>query len=300
MSKAKVLVVDDERLNIDILVSVLSYDYDVIVAKNGEQAIKRVEEQKPDVILLDILMPDMNGYQVLEALQKLPEAKKIPVIFITAKRTPEEELIGLQMGAADYISKPFTPALVQVRVANQIKYKRNQDKLEKLNKTDPLTGIANRRHFDEYFNMQRESCLRANVPLSLIMLDIDFFKNYNDYYGHSAGDDVLNQVAVALQINLERTTDLVARYGGEEFTIVLPATDAVGAELCAHKLHQAVKHLGIEHDASEAGKILTASLGVATIQADKDKTGDDLFKAADNALYKAKSAGRDQYKLNPL
>lgn len=295
MSKARVLVVEDERLNINILVSILVDHYDVVIAKNGEQAIRRVEEQEPDLILLDIMLPDMDGYEVYNRIQALTE-DKIPVIFITSKRSPEEETKGLKMGAVDYITKPFTPSIVEVRIANQVEFKRNRDKLTRLNRTDSLTGLSNRRHLDEYLKIQRAAMARTESALSIIMIDIDFFKNYNDKYGHCAGDECLRQVAQALSSGMHRSTDMVARYGGEEFTVVLPATEIDGAETFAKQLQEMIANKEIAHEGSETASHVTISMGIASLDFEDTTTSVGTFvEHADKALYEAKQKGRNQY-----
>lgn len=295
MRKARILVVDDERLNLNIMVSILSEDYEVIIAKSGEQALKRIEAQAPDLILLDITMPDMDGYMVFDRLDAIAGHRKIPVIFITSKRSPEEEIKGLKMGAVDYITKPFSPAILEVRVANQIESKRNKDELERLNRTDVLTGIANRRHFDEYFALRKKELARSNSTLAIIMIDIDYFKQFNDCYGHGDGDDCLKVVANTLTDTLKRQTDLVARYGGEEFVVILPATELSGATRCAQRLCEAISNLCIPHEKSNTSNYVTVSLGVAALTSDqREVTADSLLKLADKALYQAKTLGRNQ------
>lgn len=297
MTKARVLVVEDERLNINILVSILVDEYDVVIAKTGEQAIKRVKEQVPDLVLLDIMLPDMNGYQVYEEIQTLSE-DKIAVIFITSMRTPEEETKGLKLGAVDYITKPFTPSIVEVRIANQIEFKRNKDDLKRLNRTDPLTGLSNRRHLDEYVQILKAAMVRTESALSVIMLDVDYFKNYNDHYGHSAGDECLRQVAHALAASIHRSTDFVARYGGEEFVVVLPATDSSGAQNFARQLQGIINNKEIPHEASETASHVTISMGIATLHAEDQTTPlEALMEHADKALYQAKQNGRDQFSI---
>lgn len=299
MSKARILIVDDERLNINVMVSILSDDYELVIAKSGEQALKRVEVQAPDLILLDICMPDMDGYTVFEHIRAMTGNTKIPVIFITAMRSPEEEIKGLKMGAVDYITKPFTPSIVEVRVANQIEAKRNRDELERLNRTDALTGISNRRCFDEFITRQRESTVRSETSLSIIMVDIDHFKEFNDCYGHAAGDDCLKKVAKALDGELDRTTDFIARYGGEEFVVILPATDTEGATRCAGRLCDAVSELNIKHEQSVTNAHVTASFGVATLQPEqREVSAETLLEWADQALYQAKTLGRNQYQVS--
>lgn len=295
MSKARILVVEDERLNINILVSILTDDYEVVVAKNGEQAIKRVQDQVPDLVLLDIILPDMNGYEVFEKMQELV-TDPLPIIFITSKRSPEEETKGLKLGAVDYITKPFTPSIVEVRIANQIEYKRNRDELKRLNRTDALTGIANRRHLDEYLALQKARTQKKKAALSLIMVDIDYFKQYNDHYGHASGDDCLKQVALTLSEQLYQATDFVARYGGEEFAIVLAEVSKEEALSFAQVLQNAIIDKQIPHQASTVSEHVTISLGIATLSAkDCDVSAEELFERADKALYQAKVEGRNRY-----
>lgn len=297
MTQARILVVEDERLNINILVSILVDDYDVIIAKTGEQAIKRVKEQVPDLVLLDIMLPDMEGYEVYERIQAEAD-DKIPVIFVTSKRSPEEETKGLKLGAVDYITKPFTPSIVEVRIANQVEFKRNRDELKRLNRTDPLTGLSNRRHLDEVIRIQKAAMSRAESYLSVIMIDIDYFKNYNDHYGHNAGDECLRQVAHLLAANVNRVTDFVARFGGEEFMIVLPATDSTGAENMALQLQQALAKKEIAHEASDVAPHITFSMGIASLSPfDKRTSIEKLIEYADIALYRSKEKGRNQYNV---
>ena len=223
--KGRVLIVDDEKINCIVLISLLE-DYSTIIALNGEQAIQRaLSDQPPDLILLDVNMPGLDGYEVCRLLKQNEKTKNIAIIFITVKATEAEEAKGLNLGAVDYISKPFSPAIVLARVANHMELKRQRDLLEHLHITDALTGIANRRRFDLSLAHEWKRVVRMKGCISLIMIDIDFFKQFNDNYGHAAGDECLKEVAVALDKACEREIDLLARYGGEEFVAVLPGTD---------------------------------------------------------------------------
>lgn len=299
MSKARLLIVDDERCNITVLIEIFANKYDIVVAKNGIQAIERIEQKLPDLILLDIIMPEIDGYLVFNQIRALPQGRRIPIIFITGMRSAVEETKGLQMGAVDYITKPFTASIVAVRVANQIEAKQNRDILKRLNVTDPLTGIANRRHFDEYINLQLDTAKRSKSSLSLIMIDIDHFKPFNDHYGHCAGDDCLKTVAMAMSSCMERKLDVIARYGGEEFAVILPTTDQQGAEHCAQSLCETVSQLAIPHSYSTSAKVVTVSLGIATVCCARQNISVvDLICLADNALYRAKESGRNQYQCH--
>jgi diguanylate cyclase (GGDEF)-like protein len=293
--RERVLIVDDERFNINVLLDILSTDYESIVAKSGEQALKRLEgEVLPDIILLDVLMPGIDGYEVCSRIKKDPRLKDIPVLFITALDQDHEEKRGLELGAVDYISKPFSPLLVRLRVKNHLKTKRQSDLLRDLANLDGLTGVPNRRRFDEQLDEEWALSTRYRTPLSLILIDIDFFKSYNDTYGHLMGDDCLSKVAKTLLQGVGRPPDLLARYGGEEFVCLLPNTGAEGAKTIGGRLRDAVATLGIPHERSTAEDHVTISLGAATRVASGDERVSVLVNQADGNLYRAKEQGRNR------
>jgi len=289
-----ILLVDDAPTNIQVLNETLKDDYRLFFATSGKDALRLVNESPPDLIILDVIMPDMDGYEVCRALKSNALLHDIPIIFITSMRQQQDEVIGLELGAVDYITKPFNPAIVRLRVRNQIELKRQRDLLARLSNLDGLTGIPNRRAFNTCLDREWRRCQRSRKPLSLIMADIDHFKKYNDTYGHLAGDDCLKTVSAALQRILERPGDLMARYGGEEFVALLPETDTSGAQLVAAKMLQAVTELGILHAGAHAGAHVTISVGVATVFPKRTTTTAELFEAADNALYQAKQNGRNR------
>lgn len=294
LSKGTVLVVDDETVNCDVLISLLN-GYKVLVAKNGEQAIERSNSHPPDLILLDVVMPGISGYDVCKRLKEDENTASIPIIFVTMKSTIEEEAKGLQLGAVDYISKPFSPAIVQARVNNHMQLKRQRDLLESLNVTDSLTGISNRRHFDRALIQNWQSASRTKSDMALLMIDIDHFKQFNDHYGHQAGDECLSAIAKTLALQSERELDLICRYGGEEFAAILPHTDLHGAELIAGKLIAAVRELELPHEASPTSEVTTVSIGVACTQASPFSTCEKLVEKADELLYQAKRLGRNRF-----
>lgn len=294
-TKGHVLIVDDETVNCNVLASLL-HDYKVVVAKGGDIAISRAKDDPPDLILLDVVMPGMSGYEVCRQLKEDELTRNIPIIFVTVKGTMEEEAHGLELGAVDYISKPFSPAVVRARVANHIQLKQQHDLLQHLNITDSLTGISNRRHFEQTLYHSWQSACRSQSLISLLMIDIDHFKQYNDHHGHGAGDECLRKVAQTLAIQKERELDLVCRYGGEEFAVILPHTDLPGAEKIAERMLLAVKELEIPHPKSNTADIVTVSIGGACTQADKRGTVDQLKQMADDELYRAKDKGRNQYR----
>jgi diguanylate cyclase (GGDEF)-like protein len=293
-NKQRILVVDDERFNLNVLADLLKTDYTVILAKNGAQALERAGKQPPDLILLDIMMPGMDGYQTLKALKENQTTREIPVIFITALGGGEEEEKGLLLGAVDYIVKPFQPAIVLARIKIHLKIVRQRKLLESIALLDGLTEIPNRRSFTERFTQEWQRAMRNGQPLSLGILDVDHFKEYNDTYGHGQGDEVLKTVAAILTRELKRTTDFAARYGGEEFAMLMPETDAKGAITLANRICKAIEELGIEHTGSAASQWLTVSIGGTTFVPAMEQTERQLFETADKRLYEAKRKGRNQ------
>lgn len=297
---ASILVVDDEPLNLQVLAQGLSDEHQVLMACGGKQALEIALGQRPDLILLDIDMPDMSGYDVCRALKNNPKTRHIPLIFITGHDSDEDELKGLQMGAADYFTKPFKMPLVRARVAIQIELKRKTSLLETLVDLDGLTQIPNRRRFDQVFDEEWRRVARNQSVLSLCVMDVDFFKQYNDTYGHAKGDQCLKTLAAQFQATVLRAGDFVARYGGEEFVLVLPDTEYQQATDCAEKLRRNVEGLKLPHSASDAAEQVTISCGVATMRPDRKSDKNALFTAADEQLYIAKHRGRNQVSATNL
>jgi len=291
----RILIVDDAIENIQMLNHVLGEEHELLFALNGEKALELAHEQKPDLILLDVVMPDMDGYQVCAALHAEAEVQDIPIIFVTALTTPEDETRALEAGAVDFITKPFNMAVVKARVRTHLTLKRQSDAMRELTLTDALTGVANRRSFNDAVDNEWRRCARASVPMSVIMIDIDHFKNYNDAYGHQAGDVCLKSVAGAMKHCAARSPDMLARYGGEEFVILLPNAAAPGAETVAQRILHVVRQLAIPHRMSTVRDIVTVSIGVATIEPCDGGHPEALIRAADRLLYCAKEAGRDRY-----
>ena len=291
----RILIVDDAMENIQILHHALQDEHDVLFAMNGAKALEMAQHQLPDVILLDAIMPDMDGYDVCRALRASAATRDIPIIFVTALKTPEDETRALDAGAADFISKPVNAAVVRARVRTQLTVKRQSDALRELTLTDGLTAVANRRAFDETLVNEWRRCARVQAPVALIMVDIDQFKNYNDAYGHQAGDACLQQVAGAMRRAAGRPQDLVARYGGEEFAILLPQEDGHGAEGVARRLLDEVSLLSIPHAQSSVTPWVTVSMGLASMVPADGASPGDLIKRADALLYQAKASGRNRY-----
>ena len=290
----KVLVADDDAINREVLGDLLKPEYTVLLARNGAQTLERAARHLPDLILLDVMMPDMDGYEVLRRLRADPQTAHISVIFISGLDRPEDEASGLKMGASDYIVKPFNATVVMARVALHLQVVRQRRMLERLANIDGLTELANRRRFDEIFAIEWQRARRNHTPLSLAVLDIDAFKQYNDRYGHPAGDRALRSVARVAYGAMRRPADLAARYGGEELVLLMPDTDAANAAALMEELRAAVVNLQIAHEASSVAPMLSASIGGATLVPDGAELQFELFDAADAALYRAKQAGRNR------
>ena len=288
------LIVDDEKQNRLLLTELFGTTYKIIQAKNGVQALEKARQHRPDLILLDVLMPEMDGMGVLRELKRDDATRLIPVIFITALDSATDEENGLNLGAVDYISKPFHPPIVRVRVRNQLQLVHQQRLLEQLASLDGLTGIPNRRQFDATLLKEWHRCQRNQQPLSLIVADVDFFKKYNDALGHAAGDRVLQEVAATLRQAARRPGNLVARYGGEEFVLLLPKTNATSAQALAEGLQQLLHSKALPHPDSSLGPWLTMSMGGNTIVPSTTALDPEFFALADAALYRAKHQGRNQ------
>ncbi|CAK0765584.1 two-component system, chemotaxis family, response regulator WspR [Gammaproteobacteria bacterium] len=293
---AKILVVDDEPNNLEVLGRLLSNDYQVLVATDGETGLALAVSQQPDLILLDVMMPELGGYAVCTRLKAEEATRDIPVIFVTAMSDTEHESEGFHAGGVDYVIKPVNPVTLRARVKTHLDLKHKNDLLRSLATLDALTGIANRRRLDEFLEKEWRRCVRAGTtPLSLILLDIDYFKDYNDYYGHQEGDRCLRRVAGLLQGTLERSTDLVARYGGEEFCCIMPETHLIGAIHLAEKIQRGILGLSILHKKSKVSPFLTVSMGVAVSVPEMTNTPAQLLEETDRRLYLAKQMGRNQF-----
>jgi len=294
--RPRVLTVDDSAINLCVLRSILSPDYDLLTASSGFAALEIARDaDPPDLILLDVMMPEMDGYEVCRILKENPATQSIPVIFLTAMDDLDSEVKGFELGAVDYIVKPFSKPVVQARVRNQVQLKQRTDMLEQLAFLDGLTGIPNRRKFELHLEEEWRRAMRNNTYLSLLMVDVDQFKQFNDHYGHGAGDDCLRHIGRAIAMMGNRPGDLGARYGGEEFVVILQDTDSTGAIFVAERLRSSIAALNIPHAYSSAAPVVTVSIGVATLSPDHQETSQcQLQSLADQALYAAKKAGRNR------
>jgi len=292
--RPRILVVDDQPTNIQTLYQILKPEYDVSMATDGAQAIGLCQRRQPDLVLLDVVMPGLDGFEVCKRLKSDPATRDVPVIFVTARDGVEDETLGLAVGAVDFITKPVNPPVVLARVRTHIELKRQTDTLRAMAFNDGLTGVANRRWFDERLQVEWLRCRRNRMPLSLILIDLDHFKNYNDRYGHQAGDDCLRLVAASMKERLGRPADLLARYGGEEFVCLLPETPIDGARAKAEDLASGVLSLNIANADSPTAQVVTISCGVASVLPNADGSAADLLQRADEMLYAAKHAGRNR------
>jgi diguanylate cyclase (GGDEF)-like protein len=312
-NSAIILIVDDNTTNLSVLSLALKQaGYQIRVALDGESAIAQVKEEHPDLILLDIQMPGIDGFETCKQLKANQSSEEIPVIFITASADIENKVQGLSLGAVDYITKPFQQeeVLARVKVHLTLRFltrkvqeqalalQEANQQLQRLASLDGLTSVANRRSFDIFIDQEWSRLAREQEYLSLILCDIDYFKNYNDYYGHLAGDDCLKRVAETIKETVRRPGDLVARYGGEEFAVLLPNTPPEGALYIGESIRRNIKELKIPHAASKSGLCITVSIGIGSEIPNHEFPASLLIAIADKALYSAKAQGRDHCQVS--
>ncbi len=289
-----ILIVDDALENIRILKEILKNEYKVISTTQGTETLALALQEKPDLILLDIIMPHLSGYQICQQLKANALTANIPVMFITGQAGMDAELKGLEVGAIDYVTKPINPRVVRMRIRNLIALKNTHDSLLQIAVTDGLTDLSNRRYFDEVLQIETNHLARLQQPLSLILLDVDHFKKFNDQYGHVQGDYCLQQIAQVIKNCLPRDIDIAARYGGEEFACILPNMAQDSARTVAEGIRNAVEMLHIPHQASETTDHVTISLGGVTVFCTATTLPNAILKSADAQLYHAKRKGRNQ------
>ena len=305
----KILIIDDSKIERLIIRSYLQHlNHEVFDAENGETGIALFAKCNPDIVLLGVVMIGINGYQVAKQIRQ-EFTDWVPIIFLSGKTEPEDIMIGIEAGGDDYLPKPIQKQILIAKMTamERIAAMRSQllktkndlelanEELERLATLDGLTGIANRRHLDTLFSKELSRARRHAQPLTFILADIDFFKIYNDHYGHVQGDECLKLVASTLNKSLRRPSELVARYGGEEFCMLLPNTDIKGAKLVAEKLVNVVRSLEIRHAGINEHAIITMSFGVVSVIPDRKLTVKILMQQADRKLYQAKKNGRDQW-----
>lgn len=289
-----ILIIDDSVDTIRLLSGMLKDQGQILFATSGETGIRLARERKPQLILLDVEMPGMSGYEVCAVLKADPGTAGCSVIVITAHTGVDSEVAALASGAEDYITKPFNPPVVRARVQTHLRLQQHYHLLLQLANQDGLTGLYNRRFFDEALASEFERHRRQKMPLGLILIDIDHFKAYNDRYGHQGGDECLKRVAAAIAATTRRPGEIVARYGGEEFVIILPHTGADDLQKHGDWICKQVLALNLEHQSSTTADRVTISAGLACVVPDQSGSIQQLIAAADQALYRAKSAGRNR------
>lgn len=293
--RSRILIVDDEPLNIKSLSDILSQEYELLIEKDGIGCIESAKEFKPDLILLDIIMPAMNGFEVIRVLKSEEATKNIPVIFATGLDNAEDEEMGLSLGAADYVNKPFRQTVVKLRVKNQLELVKRLETIQELSMTDSMTGVGNRRFFNQHINLEWNRAIRSKKEMGLLLIDIDFFKNFNDTYGHLIGDMVLKHVADIICQYIRRPSDKCVRWGGEEFVAILPETNQDGALKVAEDIRTKIESTPFIIDENTSAKI-TISVGLScTIpEHNSQYTTKHFIEDADKALYQAKETGRNK------
>ncbi|MBC8059277.1 MAG: diguanylate cyclase [Clostridiaceae bacterium] len=319
-----ILIVDDRPENLLVLESILdNMGCNIIKATSGIEALSLILDYDFGLVLLDVQMPEMDGFETAELMRGNEKTRYIPIIFVTAISMEQKCIFkGYEVGAVDYLFKPIEAVilkskvrvfldlynqkkmiqeqatLLEFKVRELIELRETNSVLEGLSLNDGLTGISNRRNFNQYIDICWKSAIRSGKPISLIMADIDYFKAYNDNYGHLQGDDCLIKVAKAMSSCVKRPTDLLARYGGEEFAVILPETEIEGAYIVAQEIRRTIETLKINHEHSSAGHFVTLSLGVKTMTPNYSDSVEAIINKADIALYQAKQDGRNQTKFH--
>jgi len=311
----KVLIIEDTITSATVVCNWLTnMGVSALHAKTGEEGLEVFKQERPDLILLDIIMPGIDGFEVARCIRRFEKYHGwwTPIIFLTARADENDLQCAIEAGGDDYLIKPVSEVVLKAKISamcrvaqmrdslrrTQDKLRKANDQLQRLSAIDSLTGIANRRRFDATLLREWRRCSRSALPLSLLVVDVDLFKQFNDHYGHQMGDECLKVVAHALQERTRRQDDLVARYGGEEFAAILPETDPEGALAVAEDMRASIAALEVEHAFSTVAPVVTVSIGVASIIPPKDREAGipALIKAADEALFHAKRSGRNQIK----
>lgn len=290
----KVLVIDDVDMNAALIAGVIRSLCEVQTASSGAQGLQMAQQYKPDLIVLDVMMPDMDGFEVFQQLKSDTRTAHIPVIFLTAMPEPSAEELGLNLGAADFIAKPFRTPVLLARVRYHLEQVQQRRMLERMTHVDALTGVANRRAFNAMLPREFSRLQRHNLPLALLMIDVDDFKAFNDHHGHIQGDECLQTIAQTIAQSLQRAADMVARYGGEEFVCLLPETDWEGAVQIAQNIQHRITQLQLTNRYAQAAEIVTVSIGVAAARASEVGSSQQLLALADQRLYRAKATGRNR------
>ncbi|WP_349947289.1 diguanylate cyclase [Lacrimispora sp. BS-2] len=293
----KILIVEDGKVSQKVLMETLQDTYNVRVVSTGKEAMQMVKQFRPHLILLDIMLPDTNGFDVLKELKETQSTQSIPIIVITGLDNDQDEEKALCLGAVDYIRKPFNKVLVNARVKIHIKIVEQLLTIEKFGFYDGLTGLANRRKFDYHMEYEWQRALRKKTTIGLLMMDLDNFKNYNDTYGHRQGDIMLKAVAGVLNKTLNRATDLPCRWGGEEFAVLISETSLEKVLLIAEKIRSSIEALEVPRSNSDEITRITASISAICAAPYQCEQLEGFFENADCLLYQAKKEGRNRVRF---
>jgi diguanylate cyclase (GGDEF)-like protein len=288
--KSSVLVVDDENTDLDVINNILKGEYVIYVAKTGEMALRRALNDHPDLILLDIMLPDMSGYEVLKRLKECDATRMIPIIFITGLGAPADEERGFLLGAVDYVTKPFNHSVVKARIRNHMKIVHQMRTVERLGTIDVLTEILNRRGFWEHLGAEGEVAAKENKVISILSIDVDAFRQYNETYGHLQGDILLQTLARVFSKQVRQFIDLVARVGADEFAVFMPGVELSAAVEMAEAMRQTVELLEISSMGSMATQA-TVSIGVASRIPAHGKDAFEILAEAGREMERAKGEG---------
>ncbi len=301
----RVLLVEDDRAVMMVTTKYIeSFGYEVVPAYDGETALEKFDPNTIDLVFMDYILPGIDGFETTRRLRETYSDEWFPIIFLTSSKGDDHLAKGLAAGGDDYLYKPVSTVVLESKIKAFARILKMQEdllevnkKMERLSFLDGLTEVYNRRGFDRALSKEWRRMRRDNNTLSLLMIDVDFFKKYNDHYGHQAGDDCLKQIAKTLDNNTFRPADIVARYGGEEFAILLPRTETEGAILTANRLVKAIEAKEIIHENSSASHVITISIGLSQSSSKGNNNIEKLIKSADNGLYRAKSNGRNGYSI---
>lgn len=292
--RPRILVADDQVANVHLIHDLFGDVYDIFMATDGEQAVAHSRAVMPDLILMDIKLPVVDGHEACRRLKADNLTRGIPVIFLATDNGEENEAMAFELGGVDFIAKPLRKSVVRARVSSHLESKLQTDLLNSIALVDGMTGVANRMRFHEELQRDWLLCARNQQPMSLLMIQVDDFQHYSDHYGRQQGEDCLRQVAEIINQTFKRPYDLTARYSGEVFVCLLPDTDANGARLLSQKICDEVRAYGIEHVPSDAGNVVSVSIGLATTFPCHNEPAQVLLKAAERQLYESRRHGRDR------
>jgi diguanylate cyclase (GGDEF)-like protein len=294
LTESLILIVEDDPINAVVIENLLHGLYQTKTVDSGEEALRFCDIEPPDLILLDVMMDGISGLETCKTLKRNSKTQHIPIIFITSMHDQDDQNLCWEAGCVDFVAKPVNGVTLRNRIKAHLTLKLQTDLLRRMSFVDGLTGLYNRHLLEDVMVKLTSHVNRSKQPLSLMMIDVDWFKHYNDTYGHLEGDECLKSVAQEIKKSLQRPTDLAIRYGGEEFLCLLPDTDDQGVEHIAKLMLESVQNLGVEHKLSEF-EVVTISIGIHTVCSSENASLVDALAKADEALYAAKQLGRNRF-----